>query len=149
MFDQYQVDLVVNGHNHIYERTDPIKAGAPTTNAPIGTTITPASQGTTYVTAGGAGKSLYTFASADTYEGAVNNVSIISSYVNVAADAQQTETVTWSQVRYTGYCLLVGQVTPRGFGGRTTLTVRGLNENGIEIDRFTLLRSGSSAPWGR
>ena len=40
LFDQYQVDLVINGHNHIYERTDPIRAGAPTGQAPIGATIT-------------------------------------------------------------------------------------------------------------
>jgi Purple acid Phosphatase, N-terminal domain/Calcineurin-like phosphoesterase len=36
LFDQYAVDLVINGHNHIYERTDPIKAGARTTTAPVG-----------------------------------------------------------------------------------------------------------------
>ena len=28
LFDQFDVDLVVNGHNHIFERTDPIRAGA-------------------------------------------------------------------------------------------------------------------------
>ena len=52
LFDQYQVDLVINGHNHIYERTDPIRAGSPTATAPIGSTIEPATQGTTYVTCG-------------------------------------------------------------------------------------------------
>jgi 3',5'-cyclic AMP phosphodiesterase CpdA len=148
LFDQYQVDLVVNGHNHIYERTDPIKGGSPTTNAPIGATITPASQGTTYVTAGAAGKSLYAFSATDSYEGDVNNLSHVGSYVNEPNGTQQTEAVTWSQVRYTGYCLLVGQVTPPGLGGRTTLTVRGLNENGAEVDRFTLLRTAST-PWSR
>ncbi len=27
LFDKYAVDLVINGHNHIYERTDPLKGG--------------------------------------------------------------------------------------------------------------------------
>ena len=39
LFDQYSVDLVINGHNHVYERTDPLKAGAVTTAAPIGATV--------------------------------------------------------------------------------------------------------------
>ncbi|HEY3238875.1 MAG TPA: metallophosphoesterase family protein, partial [Acidimicrobiia bacterium] len=29
IFDRYQVDLVINGHNHCYERTHPLPAGAP------------------------------------------------------------------------------------------------------------------------
>ena len=29
LFDQYGVDLVVNGHNHCYERTHPMRAGLP------------------------------------------------------------------------------------------------------------------------
>jgi len=43
LFDTYGVDYVFNGHNHAYERTVPIRAGAR------------ASLGTTYVTAGTAG----------------------------------------------------------------------------------------------
>ena len=65
----------------------------------------------------------------------------VSAYVNEAGGTEVPETVTWSQVRYTGYCLLVVQVTPPRFGGPTTLLVRGLNEGGTEIDRFTLARS--------
>jgi hypothetical protein len=52
LFDAYSVDLVINGHNHIYERTDPLKAGSATGAAPIGATIHPATQGTTYIAAG-------------------------------------------------------------------------------------------------
>jgi hypothetical protein len=99
LFDQYQVDLVINGHNHVYERTDPIKAGAPTTTAPIGATIMPATQGTTYVAAGGAGASLYAFSAPDSYEGAVNNVASVGSYVNQSGGAQVPESVAWSRVR--------------------------------------------------
>jgi 3',5'-cyclic AMP phosphodiesterase CpdA len=141
LFDQYQVDLVINGHNHVYERTDPIKAGAPTTTAPIGATITPATQGTTYVAAGGAGASLYAFSVPDSYEGTVNNVASVGSYVNQSGGTQVPENVAWSRVRYTGYGLLVVDVTPPFFGGRTTMQVRALNESGTEVDRFTLSRN--------
>ncbi len=140
LFDQYEVDLVINGHNHIYERTDPISAGAPTGSAPIGATIDPATQGTTYVAVGGAGKSLYAFSAPDSYEGNIDNVASIASYVNEAGGTTQNETVTWSQVRYTGYELLVVDVTPPSFGGTTTMLVRAINEYGTEIDRFTLSR---------
>ena len=139
LFDQYAVDLVINGHNHIYERTDPIKAGAATTTAPIGSTITPATQGTTYVAAGGAGKSLYAFSAPDSYEGAVDNVASVAGYSNQAGGTEVKETVTWSRVRYTGYGLLVVNVAPPAFG-KATMVVRALNENGVELDNFTLSR---------
>jgi hypothetical protein len=44
-------------------------------------------------------------------------------------------------VRYTGYCLLVidSQPDPRP-GTASTLLVRGLSEDGSEIDRITLKR---------
>ncbi|HTI21365.1 MAG TPA: metallophosphoesterase family protein, partial [Kutzneria sp.] len=53
LFDQYKVDVVLNGHNHIYERTDPIRAGKATRKLASGDTVTPAKDGTTYVVAGG------------------------------------------------------------------------------------------------
>jgi hypothetical protein len=141
LFDRYEVDLVINGHNHLYERTDPLKAGVATGAAPIGSVVTPATQGTTYVTCGGAGKSLYAFSAADSYEGDVAAVSSVSAFVNEAGGTTTTETVNWSRVRYTGYCLLVGQVTPPDFRGSTTLVLRGLDEQGNELDRITLSRT--------
>lgn len=141
LFDKYSVDLVVNGHNHIYERTDPIKDGSVTTAAPIGATITPATEGSTYVVAGGAGDSLYSFSASDSYEGDVNNVSSITSFVNSAGGTKVSETVTWSRVRYTGYCLLVLDSDPAPKGGTSKLLVRGLSEDGTEVDRFTLART--------
>ena len=140
LFDQYQVDLVINGHNHIFERTDPIKAGAAATAAPIGSTVTPATAGTTYVTCGGAGKSLYSFSAPDSYEGNLDNVSSVGSDINESGGTEVTETVAWSRVRYTGYGLVVVTVTPGGFGRPTTMLVRALNGSGTEIDRVTLAR---------
>jgi hypothetical protein len=54
LFDKYGVNLVVNGHEHEYERTVPIKAGSPATGDP---TADP--QGTTYVVCAGAGADAY------------------------------------------------------------------------------------------
>ncbi|HEY6788373.1 MAG TPA: phosphoesterase, partial [Trebonia sp.] len=140
LFDQYSVDLVINGHNHIYERNNPLIGGKQTVSAPSGSTVTPATQGTTYIVAGAGGVSLYKFGAADSYEGAVNNVASISSYVNEAS-GEVAETVNYSQVRYTGYCLLVVDSTPASKGGKSTLLVRGLNEDGVELDRVTLART--------
>jgi hypothetical protein len=56
LYDKYKVDLVINGHDHEYERTSPITAGNPPTGAP---NIQPAGQGTTYVICAGAGADAY------------------------------------------------------------------------------------------
>jgi hypothetical protein len=140
LFDEYNVDLVINGHNHIYERNNPLIGGTQTCTAPIGSTITPATEGTTYVVAGGAGESLYAFDAPDSYRGDVDNDRSISSYVNEKS-GEVDQTVTWSEVRYTGYNLLVIDSAPANFrGGTSTLAVRGLNEDGQELDNFTLAR---------
>ena len=136
LFDKYSVDLVINGHNHIYERTDPIKAGAATGKAPIGATVHPAKQGTTYITAGGAGASLYEFSAADSYAGHVQDNDAVAAFVNDPGGVQTKETVNWSRVRYTGYCLLVVDSQPV----HRTLTIRGLSGAGQELDRITLKR---------
>ncbi|MBM76574.1 MAG: hypothetical protein CMK59_14295 [Proteobacteria bacterium] len=49
VFDEYKVDLVLAGHNHIYERSVPIRAAQ---ERPMG-------EGTLYVVSGGAGAPLY------------------------------------------------------------------------------------------
>jgi hypothetical protein len=50
LFDQYQVDLVLNGHVHNYQRSNPVRGS--NVNAPAG-------QGTIYVVAGAVGAPLY------------------------------------------------------------------------------------------
>ena len=94
--------------------------------------------------AGGAGKSLYKFTAPDSYEGDVDNDTSISSYVNEAS-GEVAQTVTWSEVRYTGYNLLVVDSAPASYpGGTSKLAVRGLNEDGQELDNFTLARKSKS-----
>lgn len=141
LFDRYKVDLVFNGHNHVYERTDPLRAGRVGRVAPIGSTIHPASDGTTYITAGGAGKSLYSFPVPDTYQGHTKPHIEVPTYYWDHAGNKVTETVPWSRVRYTGYSFFAVDVAPAAAGHRTTLTVRAITENGAEVDRFVLSRT--------
>jgi hypothetical protein len=60
LFDKYQVDLVVSGHVHAYERSYPLRGGEVTKVVPSGGTVYPADEGTTYIDAGGGGQDLYT-----------------------------------------------------------------------------------------
>ncbi|MGO9081968.1 MAG: purple acid phosphatase family protein [Streptosporangiaceae bacterium] len=140
LLDRYQVDLVINGHNHIYERTDPLTAGSPGPAAPPGATVRPAADGTTYITAGGGGKDLYGFPAADSYAGRAGPREVIGSYVHQPGGAAG-EQVAWSRVRYTGYCLLVADSRPGPLpGGRADLMIRALAQDGTEIDRVILAR---------
>jgi hypothetical protein len=61
LFSKYQVDLVVTGHNHLLERTDPIRYGRRTRPAPDGSTIRPADDGVTYICVGSGGRPRYPF----------------------------------------------------------------------------------------
>jgi hypothetical protein len=53
IYDKYGVDLVINGHDHEYERSKPLKAGNPPSGDPVVGT------GTTYVICAGAGADPY------------------------------------------------------------------------------------------
>jgi calcineurin-like phosphoesterase family protein len=61
LFSTYEVDLVVQGHNHVFERTDPIRNGKPTRQAPDGSVINPTRDGVTYICAGSGGRPRYAF----------------------------------------------------------------------------------------
>jgi len=54
LFDLYHVDLVISGHNHCYERTDPINYTESKENV-----MSSPAEGTIYVTAGAGGAPLY------------------------------------------------------------------------------------------
>lgn len=56
LYDKYKVDLVLAGHDHVYERNYPLRNGRPVSSSPNRYTQ---GQGTVYVTCGGGGKSLY------------------------------------------------------------------------------------------
>ncbi|MET7916307.1 metallophosphoesterase family protein [Streptomyces avermitilis] len=139
LFEKYTVDLVINGHNHQYERTDVIKGNEVTKKLPIGGTAYPETEGVVYVTAGAAGRSLYAFTAPDSYEGHENDVESVSAFVNLKG-GKQNETVAWSRVRYLNYSFLCVDVTPAAKGRTATLKVRGIAESGEEIDHFTVAR---------
>ncbi|KUL31236.1 metallophosphoesterase [Actinoplanes awajinensis] len=61
LFTKYQVDLAVQGHNHLFERTDPIRHGKRTKAAPDGATVHPAEDGVTYICVGSGGRPRYPF----------------------------------------------------------------------------------------
>ncbi|MGW7268189.1 purple acid phosphatase family protein [Streptomyces sp. NPDC054842] len=139
LFEKYTVDLVINGHNHVYERTDVVKGGKVARELPIGGTAYPETDGVVYVTAGAAGRSLYAFSATESYQGHEKDLESVSSFVCVDG-GRQDETVAWSRVRYLDYSFLRVDVTPAPKGRTATLTVRGIAETGEEVDRFTVAR---------
>jgi hypothetical protein len=127
LFDQFTVDLVVNGHNHAYERTHPLRGGGVTAQVATGGTVRPAVDGVTYITAGGGGK---------------NDLPVPEFTYPYSTVHQQVgatvEEATWSAVRRLGFSLIVADVT------RTTRTaemaVRAVTPDGQVFDSVTLRR---------
>jgi hypothetical protein len=124
----------------VYERTDAIKAGAVSKQAPIGTTVNSERDGIVYVTAGAAGRSLYSFPVPDSYEGHVADLDSVDTYHWTKGGVKATETVEWSRVRYTGYSFLAVEVEPAPKGHTAKLTVSAIAESGERIDHFTVAR---------
>ncbi|MET7479706.1 metallophosphoesterase family protein [Streptomyces sp. NPDC005648] len=139
LYEKHQVDLVVNGHNHVYERTDPVVQDKAVRELPIGGTHEPSRGGVVYVTAGAGGESVYSFPVADSYEGNEDEVGAVPTYCT-GASGKVTESVDWSRVRYTGYSFIRVDVKPAHAGGTATLTVRALAATGAEVDRFSVAR---------
>lgn len=140
LFDENQVDLVINGHNHNYERSHLVRNGTPTVFAPTGATLD-ASLGTTYVTAGGGGQ--------EEEERAIDPASYVTHYTGQVFGLREPELATWSSVRFTqSRSLLRVDVVPPDQSGHTELTLRALALDGTEVDRLKLVRS-STAGRGR
>ncbi|MFF1793905.1 purple acid phosphatase family protein [Kitasatospora sp. NPDC058263] len=140
LFEKYRVDLVINGHNHVYERTDAILGNKVSKAVPSGATVEPATDGVVYVTAGAAGRSLYSFDAPDTYEGHENRLDSVDTYHFAKGGVKVTEKVEWSRVRYTGYSFIKVDVTPAHLGQKSSMKVTALAENGTQVDHYTILR---------
>ncbi|MCX5531128.1 metallophosphoesterase family protein [Streptomyces sp. NBC_00006] len=139
LFTKHQVDLVINGHNHVYERTDAIKGtgnGEVGKPVPVGASTDPTRDGIVYVTAGGAGKDLYGFGPGvpDSYEGDVHDRESIVTFHWTKSRLPDPDTVEWSRVRYTGFSFLAVEVEK----GR--MKVSALAETGERIDHFEVKR---------
>jgi len=142
-FDKYQVDLVLNGHNHVYERTDPIRAGKATRKLASGDTVDPKKDGTVYVVAGGGGDDIYKFPTsvAETYMGhETKNTDPIPMKFSDPDGHDKTVKVTWSRVRYRGHSILAVDSSPAAAGKPAQLKVRAVAEDGSVVDQFTVQR---------
>jgi hypothetical protein len=150
IFDQYNVDVVFNGHVHAYERSQPIK-GTTIGSAPTGSTIEPSSVGTTYICAGGGGQSLYTTWYGPTVSGDAGSATGPKVYEWSGGDTSSGGTGTASDVAdsITGYsafrkavwsCMQV-TVTPANQGGTTTMLIEALDPT-----QTTLGISSTSSP---
>jgi hypothetical protein len=139
LFEKHQVDLVINGHNHVYERTDAIRGGAVGRPVPVGGATDPTRDGIVYVTAGGGGRDLYGFPAGvkESYEGRVHDLESVETFQWTKAKQPRKETVEWSRVRYRGFSLLSVEVES---GARPRLTVSALAQNGERIDHFEVRR---------
>ncbi|MFF8694845.1 purple acid phosphatase family protein [Streptomyces sp. NPDC015144] len=137
LFEKHRVDLVVNGHNHVYERTDAILNGAVRRTVPIGERVDPARDGIVYVTAGGGGRALMRFAVPDSYEGHPAERESVDTFHTVKGGGRAAETVEWSRVRYTGFSFLAVAVEP---GPHPRMEVSALAESGERIDHFEIAR---------
>ncbi|MEU9098738.1 metallophosphoesterase family protein [Streptomyces sp. NPDC048361] len=137
LFEKHQVDLVINGHNHVYERTDAIKGNTVGRKVAIGERTDPTRDGIVYVTAGAAGRSLYSFPVPDSYEGHVADRDSVNTFHWAKGGTKVTETVEWSRVRYTNYSFLAVEVET---GRHPRMKVSALAETGERIDHFEIQR---------
>jgi hypothetical protein len=132
LFDKYEVDLVISGHNHCYERTQPLRAGAITAHA---TQSVDSELGTTYITAGGGGQTL----APGFYPSGLSRVA------TPAGD--ELETAIWPVSDRTGeYGALCADVVPSTTHDAPTLHLRAYNTNGTVVDEVTLTRSSKRRP---
>lgn len=127
LFDQYAVDVVVNGHNHCYERTHLMRGGKPVKEAPQGATVS-TTQGTVYITAGGGGASSYP------------EVPLHLSYVTDESGLKVPEVTTYNAVGTADHSIAFFDVSPRDKHGVATMKLRTLSSAGKLIDSLTITR---------
>jgi hypothetical protein len=141
LFDRYQVDLVLQGHNHVFERTDPIRANTPTTVAGDNAVVYPETDGTVYYTVGCGGRPRYDFqpGELESYRGnEVADTFVPNSYVWTAEGGKQDEAVGWSRVRSRSYAFIRVDVRPGVFVSE--MDVVAVDEHGREFDKLTYRR---------
>jgi hypothetical protein len=167
LFASYQVDLVVQGHNHVYERTNPLIYDPKTNSARSSkqavavspeepAEVEPAKGGTTYVVAGTAGTPRYGWTGKHETDrnfaaGQGSGTTVVGDagtqtgpYVNELDFSVTYETVDWSQARYDDYGFVALDVTPAPPGQTTTMVLRFINEQGRELDRVVFSRTAGA-----
>jgi hypothetical protein len=168
LFAEYTVDLAIQGHNHLYERSNPIRYDA-TTNTGASSTqavslspkdpaiVHPEKDGTTFMTVGSAGRPRYAWSGAVESDrnfiagvntNAPGNGTVVSAdaatgvgpYASQLDFSDAYETVDWSQARYRDYAFIALDVVPARPDGTTTMTLRAINQQGVEFDRVVFKR---------
>ena len=168
LLSEFEVDLAVQGHNHIYERSNPIRydAAANSGSSSVQATslspedpavVHPQTDGTTYLTVGSGGRPRYSWSGAvETDRNFLSGVDTgaAGNGTTVAADpatsegpsvaqldfTRSYETVDWSQARYSDYAFIALDVVPAAPDGTATMTMRAINEQGVEFDRVVFSR---------
>lgn len=141
LFDRYRVDVVLQGHNHVFERTDPIRGNMPTRAAGDSATVHPDTDGTVYYTVGCGGRPRYDFqpGEPETYRGHdVADTFVANSYVWTDHGDKQKEPVGWSRVRFRNYAFLRVDVRPGHLVSE--MDVVAVDEYGREFDKLTYRR---------
>jgi calcineurin-like phosphoesterase family protein/TAT (twin-arginine translocation) pathway-exported protein len=141
LFDRYRVDLVLQGHNHVFERTDPIRAGKPTKVAADNGLVYPETDGIVYYTVGSGGRRCQNYqpGEQETYRGSeLADTFVPNSYVRTADGGKQDESVNWSRVRYNNHAFIRVDVRPGSFVSE--MDVVAVDEYGREFDKLTYRR---------
>ncbi len=141
LFDRYRVDLVLQGHNHVFERTDPIRANRPTTEARDNGIVYPETDGTVYYTVGCGGRPRYDFqpGERESYRGnEIDDTFVDDSYVWTSGGDKQAEAVAWSRVRFRNYAFIRIDVRPGTL--MSEMDVTAVDEYGREFDKLTYRR---------
>jgi hypothetical protein len=141
LFDRYRVDLVLQGHNHVFERTDPIRAGKPTKVAADNGIVYPETDGIVYYTVGSGGRPRHNYrpGEQETYRGSeLADTFVPNSYVQTADGGKQDEAVNWSRVRYNNYAFIRIDVRPGSLVSE--MDVVAVDEYGREFDKLTYRR---------
>lgn len=135
LFDRYEVDLVINGHAHAYERTSQLRGGKITGVAPRSSSVD-ARTGTTYITAGGGGQT------------AGRSFTAPRGFV-VTTGERHAEPAPWSlPTRTTEHAFLAVEVTTGTADRPAAMAVRALGVDGRAVDEVTLLGRGAGARAG-
>jgi hypothetical protein len=142
LFDRYEVDLVINGHNHLYERTHPIRGGSHSVEAPIGATVDPAADGTTYIISG--------LSAEDERlpDYSTSPAAGLTHYTGTDFGLRVPEVVTWSAVQdELAPVVICAEASPPDRSGATSMRIHSVNaSSGRTVDDVTLVRRRETGP---
>jgi hypothetical protein len=168
IFDQFAVDLVINGHVHAYERTNPLRAGVSTRTVPSGGTVSPVTDGTTYICAGGGGQTLYPTWYGPTGGGDPGSstgpkINVWSGTATAEGGTGTAEDVADTSAGYSAFrhaiwsFVIIDVLAPTAIGGQTSLLVQAIDPsqnadrvwsicNRPVMDSVTIGRTSTATP---